>query len=292
MNYQCAVLACLWIFLGCRSAGKNSVLQEEVPNARFTPAELDALKIEFSDEYAADFSQLGGPFRVQFFRSIPSLYSFATIKNGAYEVAIMGGNLNKSTMSTDSLRLLVCHEIGHFLGGAPKRILLDPEEDQAWNTVEGGADYYATLKCMKRLLAKQTEQNRLALVDARPEIVEACLQNATAEEEQLICVRTALAAEKLVRFFAISANSPLVPQIENPDSSEVPKTLFAHPGLQCRLDTFWAGILCQASVKTPLDDKDTLVGACGEDAAPFTQRPRCWYREADFMPSKLPSSAL
>ena len=101
--------------------------------------------------YEDEVLNRGGPLEIKFFKSIPSYYAFASIDlEGNHKVSIMGGNLTNEYMTLDSLALLVCHELGHFLGGAPKRIYLDPEEDQEWNTVEGQADYFSTLKCMKR----------------------------------------------------------------------------------------------------------------------------------------------
>jgi hypothetical protein len=277
-------ILCVLIFgLGaCRSSQPESARLQATPE-RFSPAELEGLKTEFARVYTEEFAQLGGPFKVNFFRSIPSLYSFATIKNGSYEVAIMGGNLDKRVMDLDSLRLLVCHEIGHFLGGAPKRILLDPTEDQPWNSVEGAADYYASLKCMKRVLKDQDHAVVLEGREVRDAITTPCRTRYENQDDQSLCIRSALAAEKLSLFFAISAQSTLVPQVETPDTSRVERTRFEHPPLQCRLDTYWAGILCPVPTNQSLDDKNPNRGACQEAADGLPQaRPPCWFRAADF----------
>ena len=284
------LLATLGLLLsGCRLVSPESAqMSSTLPTPQqvgFTNDELEMLRQEFLGTYGNDFAQLGGPLKVTFFKSIPSYYSLATIKNGTYEVAVMGGNLDKKYMTMDSLRLLICHEIGHFLGGAPKRIHLDPAEDQLWNTVEGQADYYASLKCMRRILQKHDNKSFLNSANLSEHMVRSCKSVHSNDADQEICLRTAVAAQKLVGFFAAVKKYTQPLEFDTPDTKVVDKTRYDHPDLQCRLDTFWAGTLCPVRFDVPLDDSDVDQGVCSGDSVPIsTRRPACWFRQADHKP--------
>ena len=63
-------------------------------------------------------------------------------------INMYGGLARHSKMTTDGLALIICHEIGHHIGGAPK---YHSRENGNWGSSEGQADYFATLKCLIRL---------------------------------------------------------------------------------------------------------------------------------------------
>jgi hypothetical protein len=232
----------------------------------FTDAELATLQSELHSAYDSDF--VPAPFQLTFFKSIPSYLSLATVQaDGTHRVAIMAGNLHKPSMTMDSLRLLICHEVGHFLGGGPRRIAIDPNEDQTWNVVEGGADYFASLQCLKRVLMGQDHS-------ATP-VHPRCAAAFKGADEQGICSRSLAAAETLVKFFAEVKKVPFTFSIDTPDPTQTPSTWAHHPELQCRLDTYVAGALCDADPNVTLSPTDLAHGTCDD-------RPRCWFNPADF----------
>ena len=72
-------------------------------------------------------------------------------------VEINTGLLRSLRLTPDTLRMIICHEIGHLFGGAP--IKSPPPEwevptDQngkSMMSAEGQADYYASTACFKKL---------------------------------------------------------------------------------------------------------------------------------------------
>src|SRR5690606_11499441 len=67
---------------------------------------------------------------------------------GGWIVNMYGWLARHETITEDGFALVLCHEIGHHLGGAPKVAgLLGLNR---WASNEGQADYYATLKCLRR----------------------------------------------------------------------------------------------------------------------------------------------
>src|SRR5690606_4595293 len=66
-------------------------------------------------------------------------------------INITGGMLTHPEMTSDAIGLIICHELGHFYGGSPKK-LRGRSTKRSWSSAEGQADYFATAHCMKKLL--------------------------------------------------------------------------------------------------------------------------------------------
>jgi hypothetical protein len=160
-------------------------------------------------------------------------------------VTLSGGMARHSELTPDGLRLILCHEIGHFMGGAPKA-LRGNSDRRSWSSVEGQADYFATAKCLRTLFAG----------DPEPARTERIIQ----------------AGESAARMFAAITGETRAPSVKTPDRSNVFRTLSVHPSAQCRLDTFVVGANCPIPAEAGLDDLDPMIGACA--------RPACWFKEA------------
>ena len=70
-------------------------------------------------------------------------------------------------------------------------------------------------------------------------------------DEQNLCYRSLMAAQSLGNLLATMGHGEL-PSLETPDQSMVTMTEPGHPRAQCRLDTYSAGALCQASFRSEL----------------------------------------
>jgi hypothetical protein len=57
-----------------------------------------------------------------------------------------GGLARYPGMTEMGFQIVLCHEIGHHLGGQPTY-----NQGRDWASVEGQSDYWATLSCMKTL---------------------------------------------------------------------------------------------------------------------------------------------
>ena len=121
-----------------------------------------------------------------------------------YVVVIYSGLITYQEVSDTMLKLILCHEIGHHLGGDPKA------SRTGWSASEGQADYFSTLKCAKELADINYENIKNEF-------------------------------EKLAQFYARIERSSNFPNLENMDSTQVERTFFGYPSPQCRLDTLIAG---------------------------------------------------
>lgn len=117
-------------------------------------------------------------------------------------IEILGGMLRHEVMSPDVLLLLLCHEIGHFLGGPPMK------SRTGWSSTEGQSDFYSGAKCARTL-----GFNEAAFTEA---------------------------AIALTQIYAEVGREDM-PGLDRCDETTVERTNFGYPGAQCRLDTLMAG---------------------------------------------------
>jgi hypothetical protein len=85
-----------------------------------------------------------------------------------------------------------------------------------------------------------------------------------------------------------------VPAFNTPDKSKVSSTNEDHPAAQCRLDTYFAGAVCNVDWKIENSQTDANVGTCSGVGATLLQlfqhgnsafskmgaRPGCWYSDS------------
>lgn len=193
-------------------------------------------------------------------------------------VEVPGGLARHPLLTEDGFLLIICHELGHFLGGAPK-MLRGESKKVGWSSAEGQADYFAANKCFKTLLVhQQWEQNEqvppgLFTLQDEKEVAELCSDSA--------CKRMLFASLSVAKMFAAVKWESVTPSLTSPTTREVEETSFFHPSAQCRLDTFVAGWFCPKSPGDEFDDLDPTRGACLDEGnateSPF-KRPSCWFR--------------
>lgn len=126
------------------------------------------------------------------------------IKNDHNEVVIsvMGGMLHHPKMNHEALKLLLCHEMGHLLGGPPYK------SRGGWSSTEGQADFYSGLSCARYLGFDERS------------FVESAIT--------------------LTTIYAEVTREPL-PRLNSCEERPASRTNYGYPSVQCRLDTLMAG---------------------------------------------------
>jgi hypothetical protein len=155
-----------------------------------------------------------------------------------------GGLARYAGMTPSGYLAVACHELGHHMGGAPLF-----SDQTAWGgggpAVEGEADYWSELICMKRL----DPQNQAAAIQV--------LSNTLASLEG-------------------SAN----PSVATQDKSVVKKVYEDHPAAQCRFDTYMSAMTCPISIGL-MSDANPKVNSCYQYPTKKTysegSRPLCWF---------------
>jgi len=248
---------------------------------------------------------------------IENLWKSSTVNARASRVSIDGekvlkvemfGGISKHYEATiDSTTAIICHEIGHHMGGAPK--IGGINKATKWATNEGQSDYWATLKCLRKMfqdddnvsiMKKRTEiyQTTKDLVRKKVNEVDSfalqkCEGVYKSEPEAYLCYRLAMAGLKtsrvlmslkfgygsLARRWFPSRVEKGMPKFKNQDKSKVSKTNNRHPAAQCRLDTYFAGALCDKPIDEDVDALDPNIGACSiANGDKIGVRPACWLK--------------
>lgn len=81
--------------------------------------------------------------------------------NDQFRMMILGGTTRIDGMSLDAYAAIVCHELGHIIGGAPLQTITGAE----WSSSEGQADFFAASVCLPRYFASLGEKNISARVE-------------------------------------------------------------------------------------------------------------------------------
>jgi hypothetical protein len=147
--------------LACSIEGKGGFVPE---NDLFIPSSVKSIngitEEAFNDAidevetiYAPIIAQMGAELSIERKWDDGTVNAYAMQSGKTWKVAMFGGLARHATITKDAMALVVCHEIGHHLGGAPKTAgFLGLNR---WASNEGQADYYANLKCLRKLFLSQ-----------------------------------------------------------------------------------------------------------------------------------------
>lgn len=193
-------------------------------------------------------------------------------------IEMYGGLARHPFMSSEGLMLVICHEIGHHLGGAPRY-----GNNSSPMSVEGQADYFATAKCARMIYAAMSPKSNENWAWTN----KAVMQSAVAQRCQrafpnqplqtIACVRSSLAGLSLARVLgSLRGQDPTTIDFNRRDPSVVMATFESHPEAQCRLDTYIQGALCQQDASVSFSMTNPNTGACVNPRAEGA-RPSCWY---------------
>jgi hypothetical protein len=157
----------------------------------------------------------------------------------------------------------------------------------SWASNEGQSDYFATMKCFRRVIENDDNVALLSRTRVPVEVARACQLGFRSAKDIAICVRSAMTGRVLAVLLyhlgrGSNNNSPLVlPDFNTPVTTQVSTTNDKHPAAQCRLDTYFAGAICGVSKDIEFSDREGVKGACNQERGDaFGFRPRCWYKPA------------
>jgi hypothetical protein len=188
---------------------------------------------------------------------------------------IRGGLLRHPLMNEDVLNFILCHELGHFLGGAPKSFRGNTQK-RSWSSVEGQADYFAVTKCLPRIYS-----NDLVSYDAqKSSLIKDKVKSICSGE---VCSRIVYSGLLTTRFFASLKRGGDTPSIEKRERHLPSRTIQKHPSPQCRLDNVISAVKCEKDYMSLMDDLDISIGACvRKDIDMAGERAACWFNDSNY----------
>lgn len=199
--------------------------------------------------------------------------AYASRSGSTWNVAMFGGLARHQYVTDDGFMMVVCHELGHHIGGAPKK----GGWGSAWASNEGQSDYFATLKCMRQILEKDDNETIVASMTIDAVASQKCESQYKSVNEIALCKRLAMGGKSLAMLLGdLGGNSNV--NFNTPDTKVVKTTDHNHPQAQCRLDTYFQGALCDKSLSEDVSDSDATKGVCIQRDVKVGTRPLCWYK--------------
>lgn len=267
--------------LACTKDGREGFVPE---NNLFIPVNTKAINTiseqVFNDvvdqvegAYAPIVAEYGGKLEVVRNWTDGTVNAYAEQVGKTWKVSMFGGLARHKTITPDGFALVICHEIGHHIGGVPRYTGDD------WASNEGQSDYFATTKCLRRVWQSEDNVSAIRSMSVPQVLTDACNKQWSDENERAICVRAGMAGDSVAKLFAALAWSMKQPKFDTPDTRQVSSTSDAHPATQCRLDTYFQGALCEKSFNEEIGQTDEVAGAChGTSGHSVGLRPRCWFK--------------
>lgn len=272
--------------LACDMDGKTGIVEKndlyiavgEKSNGGLTEEEFNDVIEKVETIYAPIIEAKGKTLQIVRNWTDGTVNAFARQIGNTWEVQMFGGLARHETITRDGFATVVCHELGHHLGGAPKKASW---WGSSWASNEGQADYFGTMKCLRKYMEKDNNEEIVATLNVPAFVTDKCAANFKDAADIAMCQRGAMAGMSLANLFKALRNLPNDLNFETPDSKVVTKTDDNHPAPQCRLDTYFQGALCDQDHYSDVDQSDATVGTCNR-SQDYTDgvRPLCWYKPA------------
>lgn len=247
----------------------------QMAESNITYEQFDKTIKELRALYKDEAYRLGGTLYIYGDWANPKVNAYA-IRLGqgfTWEIFVFGGLARHPEMTLDGLSLVICHEIGHHLGGAPK--IKGFLGRKMWASNEGQSDYFATLKCGKKYFEKENNIEFVKGLNVPSYVTNECSKRYSGAQEIALCQRLAMASKAVVSIFQDGHKV----NFETPSKKKVWKTDDKHPASQCRLDSYFAGVLCDKDPNDRVDQEDVEEGVCTRhEGYEREARPRCWYK--------------
>lgn len=256
-------------------------------DANMTEQEFIEIIERVETYYAPIVASHGGTLNIAKRWSDSTVNAYAQRSGKTWNVSMFGGLARRPEVTPDGFMLVVCHELGHHLGGFPF--------SRGWAANEGQSDFFATQACAKNIWGLDTATNATFRDSVHPTAKASCDAVYSETADQDLCYRTAMAGESLARLLGALGRSNDV-SFDTPDTSEVARTNHAHPQAQCRLDTYMNGALCGVSFDENIipgvkhggwfgnkkkAEQESLLYSCSQfkQEHALNQRPKCWFKQ-------------
>lgn len=238
-------------------------------------SDFNKIKAGLINLYSSEFNQKGGNLEILITDKdkIPQALSRKTTE-GLWQIEVYQSMLNLENQSMQTLAMMLCHEVGHFLGEAPYvigRQMTAAVRQRAPKKMscEGQADFYSTSQCFRKLAKIVPELN--IKTDLTNPLSEECFHSFKSESDVASCLSGVQIAKKLAYVYQDVLGLMGIPtHFQNRfDDSVTERTLNyvgEYPELECRYQTIIHGLLCS----------EVLDGECVDSK---WARPLCWFKD-------------
>ncbi len=241
-----------------------------------TEEQFNAIIDKYETLYTPIVKSYGGDLLIERKWTDATVNAYAQQLGTTWKVSMFGGLARHETITEDGFALVVCHELGHHIGGAPRKV---SPWSSPWASNEGQSDYFATLKCLRRGWERDNNEEIVRVMNVPETLQKACSAQHIWNQDYYTCIRGGMAGMSVAKLFQALRNSNVEPKFETPDARVVTKTDDNHPATQCRLDTYFQGSLCAVSFHEDVTASSEVTGTChGTTGHASGLRPLCWFK--------------
>jgi len=186
---------------------------EMAPNSTIQVFDFYNVPIKIMSLFNSEISKLNYPLILEAKWESPFFGAGVSLYQDEFHLMILCGMTRIEKMTLDAYAAIVCHELGHLLGGAPFQTIKGAE----WSSAEGQSDFFAANLCLPRYFKSQNS----AELEIKKRIEKAGFEMMNALKE-------------------FETNEPNATLIRNLEFNFVsPETLInVYPLIQCRYETF------------------------------------------------------
>ena len=194
------------LYISANQKSVNGISEEEFNKA------ID----EVEQIYAPIVASMGGKLNIERNWTDGTVNAYASQSGKTWKVAMFGGLARHETVTKDAMALVVCHEIGHHIGGAPKKggsagggWWGGSSGASSWASNEGQADYFATLKCLRKAWINDNNEAIVKSLTVPKLVTDMCKKNYKRNKvDTALCVRTSMAGKSVRNLIAALGRSP------------------------------------------------------------------------------------
>lgn len=255
-------------------------------NSKTSREVYDFIISKIEDIYTPIIKSLGFNLMIESDWFSTDINAYADVNGMNKEVYFSGGYAR--VLTPGAFLKVACHEMGHHLGGYPMK-----DNDITWVSVEGEADYFASLYCVRRVLAEDLDNTiNINAGNLLPNSIKnSCRAQFKKQKDIEICFKNIQASVELSEFYLDYLikrnlleilNGVTKIDLLNLPNYQVEVTNEFHTDPQCRLMTHYQASLCNFSELSNYDyisSQNEAKGVCHKlNGDLIGARPGCWFK--------------
>lgn len=211
----------------------------------------NTIKESFQDEFASQSKSLS--FNLKGTENDKPNAFAAKRDNDLWEVTVMRSLLNIDVLSPSSLALILCHEVGHFLGGKPyvvgrKLTAAVTARAPKKMSAEGQADLFAAKTCFPIITNKLPELIESIEINPIVKSISHSCEDQNCLSLLSLAYETTVVYQKLMA--ELDAHEAFFAHLNNPATDRTLNYVGEYPTLDCRFETFVTGFSLSSEDET------------------------------------------